>query len=110
MCNTLRSLCDNQVVDRDHALAVLRSHEAELRAAGVKHLRLFGSVARGDQTPESDVDIALELQPGTRLGFALGGLQMDLSEWLAVHVDVLLLRSLRPALRERISLEGIDAF
>lgn len=98
-------------MDLDHVLAILRSHEAELRAAGVEHLHLFGSVARGDQTSASDVDVALELTPGVRLGFALGRLQMDLSEWLSTHVDVLLLGDyLRPALRDRIAVEGVNAF
>ncbi len=55
-------------MDRDHVLAILRAHKPELRAAGVEHLRLFGSVARGDQTTESDVDVALELYPDAKLG------------------------------------------
>lgn len=97
-------------MDRDQVLAVLRSHETELRAAGVEHLRLFGSVARGDQTSASDVDVALEFYPEAKLGFAFGGLQTRLSEWLAVDVDVLVLRSVRPAIRERILKDGVDAF
>ena len=95
---------------RDEVLTILRAHETELRSAGVEHLRLFGSVARGDETALSDVDVALEIRPGTKLGFALGGLQSDLSEWLNVKVDVLLLRSARPALREQIQREAVDAF
>ena len=97
-------------MDRDEVIGILRAHEAELRARGVEHLRLFGSVARGDQTPESDVDVALEIRPEVRLGFALGGIQMDLSAWLAVKVDVLLLRSARPALKEQVLREAVDAF
>ena len=97
-------------MDRDQVIGILRSHETELRAAGVEHLRLFGSVARGEQTPESDVDIALDLYPDAKLGFALGGLQMDLSDWLATKVDVALLRSVHPTLRQRILNEAVDAF
>ena len=45
----------------DDVIATLRAHEAELRAAGIHRLSLFGSVARGDAGPDSDVDLAAEL-------------------------------------------------
>lgn len=41
-------------------MEILRSHQAELREAGVKSLKLFGSVVRGEAGPESDVDILIE--------------------------------------------------
>jgi predicted nucleotidyltransferase len=41
-------------------LSVLRGHEAELRAHGVEALTVFGSVARGDATEGSDVDLAVQ--------------------------------------------------
>jgi predicted nucleotidyltransferase len=44
-------------MDRDQVIAKLRGHEAELRAVGVVRLSLFGSTARGDQRPDSDVDL-----------------------------------------------------
>lgn len=97
-------------MDRDQVLSILRSHEAELRAAGVERLQLFGSVARGDQTPESDVDLALELRPDAHLGFALAGLQANLSSWLMKEVDVLVLGHLRPALADRVLREAVSAF
>lgn len=46
---------------RDRILTQLRQHQAELRSAGVVKLSLFGSVARGDDGPESDVDVAVKL-------------------------------------------------
>ena len=42
----------------EHVIATLRAHEAELRRAGIRHLSLFGSVARGDAGASSDVDLA----------------------------------------------------
>ena len=56
----------------EHVIAILRLHEAELRQAGIRHLSLFGSVARGDAETDSDVDLVAELDPEARIGlFAL---------------------------------------
>lgn len=47
-------------MNRERVVEKLREHEAELKAAGLLHLRLFGSVARGEETPESDVDLLFD--------------------------------------------------
>lgn len=74
----------------ERVLAVLRAHEAELRAAGVAGLSLFGSIARGDAEGDSDVDLAAELDPEARIGlFALGALEGRLSELVGRRVDLL---------------------
>jgi len=52
---------------RSQLLAVLRAHEAELWAGGVETLTLFGSVARGDATSASDVDLAIRPSAGFSL-------------------------------------------
>ncbi len=44
-------------MDRDRILLILREHAPELKAAGLVHLRVFGSVARGEASPQSDVDL-----------------------------------------------------
>jgi predicted nucleotidyltransferase len=44
-------------MDREHVIATLRGHESELRAAGITRLSLFGSTARGDYHPDSDIDL-----------------------------------------------------
>ncbi|MBA2398211.1 MAG: nucleotidyltransferase family protein [Bradyrhizobium sp.] len=49
---------------RDEIIAKLREREADLRAQGVAHAALFGSVARGDDRPDSDIDILVEFEPG----------------------------------------------
>jgi predicted nucleotidyltransferase len=45
----------------------LRTREAELRAAGIRRLALFGSVARGEARPSSDIDLVAELDPAARM-------------------------------------------
>ena len=47
-----------------YALTVLRADEPALRARGVRHAALFGSVARGDNRRDSDLDILIETEPG----------------------------------------------
>ena len=49
------------------AVETLKAHEAELRRRGVRHAALFGSVARGEAHPGSDVDVMLDLDPEARI-------------------------------------------
>jgi len=61
-------------MDRDQAIALLRAHEPELRAAGVASLSVFGSVARSQATVGSDVDVVVMLgRAAPRTGFAYFG-------------------------------------
>lgn len=52
----------------EYAIETVRSQlaaeEPELRRRGVRHLALFGSMARGEDDPDSDVDLAVEIEPG----------------------------------------------
>ena len=68
---------------------------------GAKRIRLFGSAARGDSGPGSDVDFLEEFEPGRSL-LDQGGLLMDLQESLGCKVDVVSERALRPRYRERV--------
>lgn len=98
-------------MDRERVLMILREHEPQLRAAGVDRLRLFGSVARGDQNPQSDVDIAVRMDPSRRWTlFTLGHIYEDLREMLGTKIDVALLDNLRPPIAENVEREGVDAF
>ena len=73
---------------------------------GARNVRIFGSVARGDAGPASDLDLLVDLDPGRSL-FDLGGLLMDLQEFLDCRVDVITERGLRPRLREQVLREAI---
>lgn len=71
-------------------LSVNRGQIARLcRRHGIARLSLFGSVLRDDFDAESDVDVLVEFEPGTRVSyFTLGGLQQDLSDVFGRHVDL----------------------
>lgn len=88
----------------------LRSRRAEIlsRAAehGARNVRVFGSAARGDGDPESDVDLLVEMEPGCSL-LDLVGLWQDLEELLGTRVDVLSDGGVSPHLRERIDAEAV---
>jgi len=61
---------------------------AVARRYGASDIRIFGSVARGDATEASDLDLLVQFEPGRSL-FDHGGLLMDLRELLGVKVDVI---------------------
>lgn len=69
-------------------------------------VRVFGSVARGDNTSVSDVDLLVQPRPGCSL-FDLGGLLEDLQDLLNCRVDLVTEDGLKPRLRERILREAV---
>ena len=95
-------------MDRDQVIAILRSHESELRAAGVEHLALFGSVVRGEETQESDVDLAADFSSPKLLNlFQFAGVQSILSDVLGTQVDLSERQFLKPAIRDNFERERI---
>ena len=96
---------------RDDVLAVLRAHEADLRQRGVQHAALFGSVARGEATAASDIDIMVELDPAAPVGlFAYAGIKRYIAELFPERVDVVNREALKPALRRPAAADTIYAF
>jgi predicted nucleotidyltransferase len=71
-----------------------------------REMRVFGSVARGDATEGSDLDLLIKPEPGCSL-FDLGGLLEDLQELLGCRVDLVIEDGLKPRLRERVLREAI---
>jgi predicted nucleotidyltransferase len=94
---------------REAILETLRLSCDELRRDfGVESMALFGSAARGDAGPSSDIDILVDLRHSISL-FRLVALQLRLQELLdAPKVDVVLRDSIFPPLRERILAEALD--
>jgi len=98
-------------MDRDSLITKLREHEPELRAAGVVHLRLHGSVARRAATPTSDVDLIAELDATRHLSLLnMIGLENRLSDLLGVSVDLSTEHTLKPQVSDRAMHEAVIAF
>lgn len=76
------------------------------RCLGASNLRVFGSVARGEDRPDSDVDMLVDLQPSVSL-IGLGKLEEELSRILEHDVDVVPASGLKPSVREQILAEAI---
>ena len=90
--------------------ALLQKNREMLIDHHVKALYLFGSVARGEEKPDSDVDILVEFQPEARIGlFSLVRLQRRLSEILGRPVDLTTPEALHEALKDRIMKEAVRA-
>lgn len=95
----------------ERVIATLRAHEPELRAAGIRRLSLFGSVARGDAVAESDVDLVAEFDPVARIGlFALAALERRLAGLIGHSVDLLPEPVEKPRLRANIERDRRRAF
>jgi predicted nucleotidyltransferase len=98
-------------MDREHVIATLRQHEAELKAEGIVRLSLFGSVARNEGTPQSDVDLMAEFD--SRREFSLLDrvrLENRLADMLGAKVDLAPARMLKDGVRERAVREAVLAF
>lgn len=89
------------------ALSMKRKEIFKIAAQhGAYDVRIFGSVARGDATADSDIDFLVNLEEGRSL-FDLGGLLMDLQELLGRNVDVVTERGLRQRIRNRVLQEAV---
>jgi uncharacterized protein len=86
----------------------LAEHRDVLREYDVAELRVFGSVARGLDTPESDVDLLVDFSRAVGL-IEFVGLQQRLAEILGRRVDLVTPAALKPHLRARILREAVRA-
>lgn len=73
---------------------------------GAGHIRVFGSVARGEAGPESDIDLLVDLEPGRSL-LDHAALILDLQQLLGRRVDVVTERGLRERVRRRVLAEAV---
>ena len=89
----------------------LKMLEADLRAKGVSALYLFGSVARGESGPGSDIDLSFDIAPDTKFSiFDQAQIMCDLTEALGTKVDLVPRRALHPFIRAKIEAEQIKVF
>ena len=94
---------------RDEALRIVSEHEKEIKGFGVERLALFGSVARDEAGPESDVDILVDLGDRPIGLFGLSRLKRYLEEILDRQVDLVTRDALKRQLKDRILAEPVRA-
>jgi uncharacterized protein len=98
-------------MNKQDAIDVLVGHQAELRARGVRHAALFGSVARGEAGPRSDLDIMIELAPDASLDiFAYVELKDFIATLFPGPVDVVNKDALKPYVRASAITDTVYAF
>jgi predicted nucleotidyltransferase len=98
-------------MNRDQIIQRLKEREADLRARGVAHAALFGSHARGDDRPDSDIDIMVEIAPDARIGvFEYAGIVHLIKDMFPVRVDVANREGLKPLVRPSIERDAVYAF
>jgi predicted nucleotidyltransferase len=104
-------VCQNRAVDKDHVISKLRAYQQELQDAGIVHLRVFGSVARGEPSSRSDVDLLAEFDKSKHLTLvSIGSLQSRLAEILGVDVDLSSEDWMREPVRTKALSEAVLAF
>jgi predicted nucleotidyltransferase len=98
-------------MDSQEIIARLRKNESALRDRGVRHAALFGSSARGDQRPDSDVDIMIEIDPAARIGiYEYVAIKDYIAGLFDTRVDVVRRDRLKPHVRPVAAREAIYAF
>jgi uncharacterized protein len=99
------------LMDKQDILSRLRENESALKAQGVCHAALFGSRARGDASPDSDIDIMVEIAPDARMDlFQYVGIVQYIEELFPGRVDVANREGLKALVRPNIERDAIYAF
>lgn len=98
-------------MNRDEALETLRRREHDLRARGVRRAAVFGSIARGDNRPDSDIDVMLELDAEAHLTvYDYVRLKDYVASFFDGPVDVVNRDGLKPSVRPAATADAIYAF
>jgi uncharacterized protein len=105
-------MCHIVHMDRDEIIAKLREHAPELKAAGIVHLFLHGSYARGTAIRgSSDVDVIAEFDARRRLSLVdMVAIENRLADLLGVPVDLSPAKTLKEPVRDKAKREAVLAF
>lgn len=98
-------------MQRQEIISTLKDHEAALRARGVQHAALFGSLARGDNRPDSDIDVLIKIDPNAKIDlFAYVGITQYIDDLFEQRVDVANYDALKSLVRPQAERDAIYAF
>jgi predicted nucleotidyltransferase len=96
---------------RQAIITRLRENEAALRDRGIRHAALFGSCARGEERPDSDVDIMIEVDPAARIGvYEYVAIKDYIAGLFDARVDVVRRDRLKPYVQPAATRDAIYAF
>ena len=96
---------------REEIIEKLRAMEPDLRARGITRMQMFGSRARGDERPDSDLDLLIDIDPKRNLSlFDVTGMHLNLTEQLGIETYLIENEGLAPRFRDRIDDDLISVF
>ncbi|NLV23123.1 MAG: nucleotidyltransferase family protein [Syntrophomonadaceae bacterium] len=85
---------------REHIIKIAQKH-------GASNIRVFGSVARGEDTADSDIDFLMDFNPGRSL-VDLVALKLELEDLLGRKVDIVTEQALLPRIRKNVLQEAVE--
>jgi predicted nucleotidyltransferase/predicted XRE-type DNA-binding protein len=98
-------------LSRGRVVAAIKAHEKNIRAEGATALYLYGSVARGEAGPQSDVDVFVEYDPTSRFNLLhLSGIKILLEDSLGVPIHITTGDSLKPPMKAIVQSEAVRVF
>jgi uncharacterized protein len=101
----------NRDMDREHVIATLRGNESVLRALGIIRLSLFGSTARGDDRPDSDIDLLAAFDDIRRISLLnVVGMEEQISRMLGCTVELVEEGTLKTRVQKKVEVEAVRAF
>ena len=98
------------MIDKNEIVCALQAHRAELQRGGFVHVALFGSIARGEARPDSDIDLLVELDRSRPLGLEFFSTVERVEKILGRKVDVVTLPIKKARLARSIERDRINAF
>ena len=96
---------------RDEIISAIRKNADVLKAKGVSKLAIYGSRVRGDNRPDSDIDVLVEVEPDASFSLLnLIGVEHVIEDATGLHAQATMRRSLPPTFAQRIADDIVEVF